>query len=198
MTARLLAALRERSEPAPHDAVRPLYARVLRLRHLAPGKLLCALFFEGSIVLAMLLAFADLVSWWGVLATPATVAAMVKLNDVVAGRLPDPHAARRPRSRSGEIPTFDDAVISGYSRASPVSAEAPHGAADHEPDTAVLGVIRVTPSAPAEPRLRAVPSAAGEPGAAPPAATAHPADLEADADATVPLPPLREDGPARG
>lgn len=71
---------------------------------------LCALFFEGSIVLAMLLAFADLVSWWGVLATPATVAAMVKLNDVVVGRLPDPHAARRPRARP-DVPTFDDATV---------------------------------------------------------------------------------------
>ncbi|SHN25921.1 hypothetical protein [Cryptosporangium aurantiacum] len=131
MTARLLAALRERSDPAVRDAARPLYARVLRLRHLEPGKLLCALYFEGSIVLAMLLAFADLVSWWGVLATPATVAAMVKLNDVVAGRLPDPHAARRPRSRN-------DAAISG------------NAALDEEPDTAVLGIVHVRPPRPPE------------------------------------------------
>ncbi|TQS39586.1 hypothetical protein [Cryptosporangium phraense] len=98
----------------------PLYARVLRLRHLAPGKLLCALFFEGSIVGSMLLAFADLVSWWGVVTAPVTVAAMVKLNDVVAGRLPDPHAARRPRAR-------------------PV----PPSAKEAEPDRSALGVVKV-------------------------------------------------------
>lgn len=107
--------------------------------------MLCALFFEGSIVLAMLLAFADLVSWWGVIATPATVAAMVKLNDVVAGRLPDPHAARRPRARPEVLPT--------------ASAGSGEPSAD-ETDTAVLGVVAV----------------------------------DEDADATVPLPPLREPG----
>jgi hypothetical protein len=82
--------------PVVQDSQRPLYARVLRLRHIEPGKLACAAFFEGSIVLAMMLAFVDLVSWYGVLALPVTVAAMVKFNDVVAGRLPNPHAPRRP------------------------------------------------------------------------------------------------------
>lgn len=92
--------------PAPivENGSRPLYATVLRLRHLEPGKLACAVFFEGSMVLAMLLAFTDLVSWYGVLTLPATVAAMVKLNDLIAGRLPNPHAPRRP-SRLGTVPT---------------------------------------------------------------------------------------------
>jgi hypothetical protein len=105
--------------------VAPLYARVLRLRHLEPGKLACALFFEGSIGLALLLAFTDLVSWYGVLALPVTVAAMVKLNDAVAGRLPDPHIPRRP-ARPRE----------------------PAPASDSQPDdvdTAVLGFIPVRP-----------------------------------------------------
>ncbi|MFG1921573.1 hypothetical protein [Cryptosporangium sp. NPDC048952] len=141
MTARLLAAFREGPE---ENERRPLYARILCLRHVEPGKVLCALFFEGSIVVAMLLAFADLVSWWGVLATPAVVAAMVKLNDVVAGRLPDPHAARRPRARA-DVPPSDAAG---------------HGVpVDEEPDTAVLGIIQVEPDTDATVPLEPLPDA---------------------------------------
>jgi hypothetical protein len=65
----------------------PRYARVLRLRHLRLGGGACFLLFEGSIAAAVLLAFAELVSWWAVLVVPLTVAAMVKLNDAVAGKL---------------------------------------------------------------------------------------------------------------
>jgi hypothetical protein len=81
---------------------RPVYARVLRLRRLRPGGLLCFLFFEGSIGLAILLALAELVSWWGVFVLPVTIALMVKLNDVVAVALarnrpdPEPTRARTP------------------------------------------------------------------------------------------------------
>jgi hypothetical protein len=45
-----------------------------------------------------------LVSWWGVLVLPVTVAVMVKLNDVIAGALtqaaapPRPPAIRRPEA----------------------------------------------------------------------------------------------------
>lgn len=60
---------------------------MLRLRHLQPGSVACFLFLEGSIVLAAILAFAELVSWWAVIVVPLTVAAMVKLNDYVAGKL---------------------------------------------------------------------------------------------------------------
>jgi hypothetical protein len=76
----------------------PLYARVLRLHNLAPSGFLCFIFLEGAIALGILLALAELVSWWGVLVLPATVAMMVKLNDVVAGALtqPSPPPARRP------------------------------------------------------------------------------------------------------
>jgi hypothetical protein len=63
----------------------PLYARVLRLRHLAPSGLLCFVFLEGAVVLGILLALAELVSWWGVVVLPVTVALMVKFNDLVAG-----------------------------------------------------------------------------------------------------------------
>ncbi|RLP78855.1 MULTISPECIES: hypothetical protein [unclassified Micromonospora] len=70
--------------PADEDRYRPLYARLLGLRFVNPGGVLCFLFFEGTVALAVLLALAELVTWWAVLVLPAVVAAMVKLNDMVA------------------------------------------------------------------------------------------------------------------
>ncbi|MBM7490327.1 hypothetical protein JOD64_001549 [Micromonospora luteifusca] len=66
------------------ERYRPLYARLLGLRFVNPGGVLCFLFFEGTIALAVLLALAELVTWWAVLVLPVVVAAMVKLNDMVA------------------------------------------------------------------------------------------------------------------
>ena len=66
------------------ERLRPLYARVLRLRHVDPSGMLCFIFFEGTVMLGLLLGLAELVSWWGVLILPASVAVMVKVNDVVA------------------------------------------------------------------------------------------------------------------
>jgi hypothetical protein len=83
-------------EPERHQ---PLYARMLGLKHLTPSGFLCFAFLEGSIVLGILLALAELVSWWGVLVLPLTVALMVKLNDVVAGAVSQP-AAAAPRLAS--------------------------------------------------------------------------------------------------
>ncbi len=70
--------------PTGEERYRPLYARVLGLRFVNPGGVLCFLFFEGAVALAVLLALAELVRWWAVLVLPAVVAAMVKLNDLVA------------------------------------------------------------------------------------------------------------------
>ncbi|MEH1168179.1 hypothetical protein V6V47_22615 [Micromonospora sp. CPCC 205539] len=70
--------------PVEEERYRPLYARVLGLRFVNPGGVLCFLFFEGTIALAVLLALAELVTWWAVLVLPVVVAAMVKLNDMVA------------------------------------------------------------------------------------------------------------------
>jgi hypothetical protein len=70
--------------PADEEPLRPLYARVLGLNHLDPGGLLCFIFFEGTLIFGFLLALAELISWWGILTLPATVALMVKLNDLVA------------------------------------------------------------------------------------------------------------------
>jgi hypothetical protein len=87
--------IRSRRAPAMQD--QPLYARMLNLQHLAPSGFLCFVFLEGAVVLGILLALAELVSWWGVLVLPVTVALMVKLNDIVAGTLSRPVVpARRP------------------------------------------------------------------------------------------------------
>jgi hypothetical protein len=61
------------------------YARALRLRHVRPGGLMSFLLFECVIALAVLLALAELVSWWAVALLPAAVATMVKINDLVSG-----------------------------------------------------------------------------------------------------------------
>lgn len=70
--------------PGDEERYRPLYARVLGLRFVNPGGVLCFLFFEGAVALAVLLALAELVTWWAVLVLPVAVAVMVKLNDLVA------------------------------------------------------------------------------------------------------------------
>jgi hypothetical protein len=78
----------------PDDvAHRPLYARLLRLRHVAPSGFLCFVFLEGAVALGILLALAELVSWWGVVVLPLVVALMVKLNDFIAGALSRPASA---------------------------------------------------------------------------------------------------------
>jgi hypothetical protein len=88
--------IRSRRAGLSRDQVRqqPLYARMLGLQYVAPGGFLCFMFLEGAVALGILLALAELVSWWGVIVLPATVAVMVKLNDVVAG------AVSRPAARS--------------------------------------------------------------------------------------------------
>ena len=112
-----------RAEPANQ----PLYARVLRLRHLAPSGLLCFVFLEGAIVLGLLLALAELVSWWGVLVLPATVALMVKFNDMVTGSLTqhsvatETATARAPVLRPAAMPAASAAPPPAYGYASPSS-----------------------------------------------------------------------------
>jgi hypothetical protein len=87
---------RRAGQPPAQDRHRPLYARLLGLRNLAPSGFLCFMFLEGTIALSILLALAELVSWWGVLVLPMTVAVMVKLNDVIAGAV-TPAAVPTPR-----------------------------------------------------------------------------------------------------
>src|SRR3954469_1247559 len=79
--------------PREQARLRPLYARLLGLQYLSSSGFLCFAFFEGAIALGILLALAELVSWWGVVVLPVTVALMVKLNDVIAGALTRPAQA---------------------------------------------------------------------------------------------------------
>ncbi len=77
-------------------ARRPLYARLLRLRHLRLGAWQRAVLGEGTLALAAVLVLADLVSAWALLVLPVVVAAVVKAHDVVAGVLPTPATPTAP------------------------------------------------------------------------------------------------------
>ncbi|WP_442932308.1 hypothetical protein [Micromonospora sp. NBC_01699] len=121
--------------PVDDERVRPLYSRVLRLHHVDPGGLLCFLFFEGTVALGLLLALAELVSWWGVLVLPVTVAVMVKLNDLVAAAVVR-NAARVPdleqeRFRREMLPAVGRARVPDAWKISPY---APPPAAIGAPD----------------------------------------------------------------
>ncbi|GIE29799.1 hypothetical protein Ait01nite_028440 [Actinoplanes italicus] len=107
--------VRARRAERPHQ---PLYARVLRLRHLAPSGLLCFVFLEGAVVLGILLALAELVSWWGVIVLPITVALMVKFNDLVAGAL-------TPRPAAGAATSARASVLRPATMGQPAAPAAP-------------------------------------------------------------------------
>ncbi|GAC1610399.1 MAG: hypothetical protein NVS3B26_16960 [Mycobacteriales bacterium] len=66
---------------------KPLYPRLLRLRHVAPNAWQRALLGEGAIGVAALLVLADLASAWTLLVVPVSVAVVVKAHDLLAGRL---------------------------------------------------------------------------------------------------------------
>jgi hypothetical protein len=122
---------------------RPLYARLLRLRHLTPSGLLCFVFFEGAIALGALLALAEMVSWWGVIFLPVTVAVMVKLNDLVAEALsrpasPSPVAARVAMSGSGVALNGSAGALAGPTAAMAGSAAPLPG----EETTRLPGMVR--------------------------------------------------------
>ncbi|WP_117215915.1 hypothetical protein, partial [Allorhizocola rhizosphaerae] len=88
---------------AEEAAQRPMYARTLGLQYLRPSSLVSFVFFEGSIALAVLLALAELAQWWIVAVLPLSIAAMVKLNDIIAGAAVasgGPARVRRARGRA--------------------------------------------------------------------------------------------------
>ena len=65
----------------------PLYWRVLRLRYVRPNVWLRALFFEGSVAVAVVLVLAEAASVGTSVVLPIVVALIVKANDVLAGSL---------------------------------------------------------------------------------------------------------------
>ena len=69
---------------------RPLYPRLLRLKHVHPNAWQRAALGEGAFGVAALLCLADVASLWTLGALPVAVAAVVKAHDVVAGVLQPP------------------------------------------------------------------------------------------------------------
>lgn len=66
---------------------RPLYARLLDLRHVHPNAWQRALLGEGSVAAGVVLVLADVASAWTIPVLPLAVAAVVKANDLLAGAL---------------------------------------------------------------------------------------------------------------
>jgi hypothetical protein len=66
---------------------RPLYPRLLRLRHVQPNAWQRAALGEGALALAAVLVLADVASAWTLLVLPLGVAGVVKAHDVLAGLL---------------------------------------------------------------------------------------------------------------
>ncbi len=137
--------------PREQARLRPLYARILGLQYLNPSGFLCFVFFEGAVALGILLALAELVSWWGVLVLPLTVALMVKLNDVVAGAL-TPTAARAA-SGTSRVRAGASGAGSAGRLGSGATRRPPSGRS-----YTVTGSAPVTPVTPAAPISPAVPS----------------------------------------
>lgn len=74
----------------PASRRRPLYPRLLRLRHIKLNAWQRALLGEGAVALAVVLVLADLASAWTLLVLPVAVALLVKAHDVLAGVLARP------------------------------------------------------------------------------------------------------------
>jgi hypothetical protein len=147
-------------------AGRPLYARLLRLRHLRLTQLTTFVLFEGSVLIALVFALAEIVSWWGVLAIPVAVAVMVKVNDIVAGVL------HRPRGTAQVIPPGgENPVAVGWSPvpvAARITREIEEDDAVADPDAQPSGTepwvargIAAVPNLPDSPNRRARPPRPG-------------------------------------
>lgn len=97
------------AEPVPDEPVlddtparrRPLYASLLRLRHIAPNGWQCALLGDGALAVAAVLVLADVASAWTLLALPLGVALVVKAHDLLAGLV---GPAPAPRLGAGSPP----------------------------------------------------------------------------------------------
>ena len=72
-------------EVPPAKTKKPLYPRLLRLRHVRPNAWQRAVLGEGAIGVAVLLVLADLATAWTLLVLPLAVALVVKVHDVLAG-----------------------------------------------------------------------------------------------------------------
>ena len=78
---------------------RPLYIRLLHLRHIAPNAWQRAVLGEGSLALAVVLVLADLATAWTLVVLPVAVAVLVKAHDLLARLLGRPYVP--PPGRPG-------------------------------------------------------------------------------------------------
>jgi hypothetical protein len=102
---------RGRSASVPADdraaerARRPLYPRLLRLRHLRLRGWQRVLLSDGALLAAGVLVLADLATAWTLLALPLAVAGVVKLHDVAAGLLAAQTRTRtQPQTPTAPVP----------------------------------------------------------------------------------------------
>jgi hypothetical protein len=95
-------------EPAVEKPKRPLYPRLLRLRHIRPNGWQRAALGEGALALAVLLVLADLASAWTLLVLPLGVAVVVKAHDLLAGLLAAPAHAAPTHAAPAHEPAHDD------------------------------------------------------------------------------------------
>ena len=77
----------QEEQPAPKPKKKPLYPRLLHLRHIHPNAWQRAALGEGAIGVGALLAMADLASAWTIVVLPLAVAAVVKAHDALQGLL---------------------------------------------------------------------------------------------------------------
>lgn len=133
-------AARMRRAVSDADAARrrPLYARALKLKHIHPSGLMCFLFFEGSVALAVLLALAELVDWLAVGVLPLSIAVMVKINDVIAGAgsaSAPPQRPARTGAATGRAVVVTSRVVTDYHDTSEETFDTePEFTAGPEPD----------------------------------------------------------------
>lgn len=112
----LLPEVEEHYEPAPEvpkvwqGRPAPMYWRVLRLRNVRPNGWLRALFFEGSVALAVVLVLAEAASVWTIVVLPLVVAIIVKANDVVVGSL---RRSAEPLMRADDVASERDEELVG-------------------------------------------------------------------------------------
>jgi hypothetical protein len=134
---------------------RPLYFRLLGVRHLQVSPVVAFVLFEGSVAAGVLLALADIVNVWGIVAVPVAVAIMVKVHDRVARALVQPLAvvqmsATRPlRDR----PNIGRSAVPGPARlTSEIARDDAVASPDAQPDLSdcdpgdgtAVGIARVT------------------------------------------------------
>jgi len=134
---------------------RPLYWRILRLRHVHPNSWQRALFFEGSLAIAAVLVLADLASAWLLVVLPAVVAVVVKGHDVLVGWLRAEHPAAPVFAATDALADPVD-TADAVDPVDAVAGPVPEPAAQDEAEPSV----RVLPGAPKSRAARARPGAA--------------------------------------